>query len=166
MVHAQLDPGVALTGEDILEKVNDQIGERAAVPREVIVLDALPLTAVGKIFKPKLRWDAIRRVFEAELAAVRERALSLTVEVGEDKIFGTRATLALRPKEGHDRAEIEAQIKAVRASYSVHYTLEPFQGGGVGAHPLCSGDPQDGDGGLRAAPLVRPRTRRGPPPSR
>ena len=34
--------------------------ERAAVPVQLYFIDAMPLTAVGKVFKPALRWDAAR----------------------------------------------------------------------------------------------------------
>ena len=37
-----------------------EITERAAVPRAVRIIEAMPLTAVGKIFKPALRLDAVR----------------------------------------------------------------------------------------------------------
>lgn len=41
--------------------------EPAAAPKEVHVIDAIPLTDVGKVFKPALLQDAVRRVVEAEL---------------------------------------------------------------------------------------------------
>jgi len=40
-----------------------------ARPREVVVLDAMPMTAVGKIDKPPVRRDAARRAALAESPA-------------------------------------------------------------------------------------------------
>ncbi|PBC71070.1 fatty-acyl-CoA synthase [Streptomyces sp. TLI_235] len=55
---------------DLLAWASDRVPERAAVPKEVVVLGALPLTAVGKPYKLGLRMDAARRVVHAELAAL------------------------------------------------------------------------------------------------
>ncbi len=44
------------------------MGEKAAIPRYVEILDELPKTQVGKIFKPDLRKRAITRVYDAALA--------------------------------------------------------------------------------------------------
>jgi fatty-acyl-CoA synthase len=123
VAYVQLDPGVTLTGAQILELVKDKIGERAAVPKEIVVLDALPVTAVGKIFKPKLRWDAIRRAFEKELAALSDVVESATVEVGEDKTHGTAATITVKPKAGQAREAIEKRVHAALTNYTVRYTL-------------------------------------------
>jgi fatty-acyl-CoA synthase len=43
------------TPEALLEYCQQHISERAAIPKRVEILDALPLTAVGKVFKPVLR---------------------------------------------------------------------------------------------------------------
>ena len=39
-----------------------------AWPKQIHVVDAIPLTSVGKIYKPELRCDAARRVLESLLA--------------------------------------------------------------------------------------------------
>jgi fatty-acyl-CoA synthase len=54
-----LKPGVHLPPEALLAEVAPHVYERPAVPRRVVVLDALPTTAVGKVYKPKLRAQAI-----------------------------------------------------------------------------------------------------------
>ena len=41
--------------EALLEYCQQHISERAAIPKRIEILDALPLTAVGKVFKPVLR---------------------------------------------------------------------------------------------------------------
>jgi fatty-acyl-CoA synthase len=61
-MNPQLKPGASATSEDLLEFCRASVQERAACPVEVVILDQMPLTAVGKIFKPKLRLDAMRRV--------------------------------------------------------------------------------------------------------
>lgn len=50
VAYVQLQEGVDLSGEKILEYLKKEVGERAAIPKEVIVIDQMPLTPVGKIF--------------------------------------------------------------------------------------------------------------------
>ncbi len=63
----ELVEGAKITEEELLKFAKSNIGERAAIPKEIIIVDQIPLTPVGKVFKPALRWDAIKRTFEAEL---------------------------------------------------------------------------------------------------
>jgi len=54
-----LRPGAAIEAAALLAAVTPQVYERPAVPKRVVIVDALPLTAVGKVFKPALRLRAI-----------------------------------------------------------------------------------------------------------
>ncbi len=55
VVFVTLKQGYFVSGEEILDAVRARIAEPPAVPKAVIVIDAMPLTAVGKIHKPTLR---------------------------------------------------------------------------------------------------------------
>jgi fatty-acyl-CoA synthase len=89
VAYVQLRPGASATESELLQHCRAQISERAAVPRAVRVIDVMPLTAVGKIFKPQLRHDAVGRCVRTVLAGfgtcdgvdaeVRESAGSLRV---------------------------------------------------------------------------------------
>lgn len=59
VAYVQLREGQSATEVELLAHARLHISERAAVPKTIIVIDALPLTAVGKIFKPAL---ALREV--------------------------------------------------------------------------------------------------------
>lgn len=48
-------PNVNLDIDKLMQFCQDNIGEKAAVPKEIYLIDALPLTAVGKVFKPALK---------------------------------------------------------------------------------------------------------------
>lgn len=89
--YVELVNGGSVTTEELIEFARSHIHERAAIPKHVEVLDELPKTAVGKIFKPDLRKRAIQRVYDAALAeagfAVRVR------DVAEDKKRGLVARL-------------------------------------------------------------------------
>ena len=66
--YVELVEGGTATGADLLEHCKVHVHERAAIPRHVEVLDELPKTAVGKVFKPDLRKRAITRIYDAALA--------------------------------------------------------------------------------------------------
>ncbi len=112
-----------VTPEDILAWARANIGERAAIPKEVIITDQIPLTAVGKVFKPALKWDAIRRVYENELSALGDLVASVTVEVGENKIHGTGATITVKAGNGSPD-EIQEKISELLSRYTTYYKVQ------------------------------------------
>ncbi|WP_297767384.1 acyl-CoA synthetase [uncultured Roseovarius sp.] len=65
--YVELVEGGTATGADLLEHCKVHVHERAAIPKYVEVLDELPKTAVGKVFKPELRKHAITRIYNAAL---------------------------------------------------------------------------------------------------
>ncbi|MEO1919813.1 MAG: acyl-CoA synthetase, partial [Paracoccaceae bacterium] len=67
-VYVELVEGAEVSIEDLNAYLQENIGERAAIPKHVEILDELPKTQVGKIFKPDLRKLAITRVYDAALA--------------------------------------------------------------------------------------------------
>lgn len=62
-----LKRGMTATSEDIITFARATIAERAAVPVAVEILDTLPQTAVGKIFKPELRRQAAEKAIRMYL---------------------------------------------------------------------------------------------------
>lgn len=66
--YAELIEDATVTGEELREHCKVHVHERAAIPKHVEVLDELPKTAVGKVFKPDLRKRAITRIYNAALA--------------------------------------------------------------------------------------------------
>lgn len=57
-----------VTEAELIAFAQDKLAERAAVPKEVHFIEAMPVTAVGKIFKPDLRNDIVAKVVEAHLS--------------------------------------------------------------------------------------------------
>lgn len=68
-VYVELVAGASVTEAELMEFCVTNVSERAAHPKHVEILSELPKTAVGKVFKPDLRKSAIKRVFNAALAA-------------------------------------------------------------------------------------------------
>ena len=60
-----LVPGASATEDELLAFVAQRVDEAPARPRTVAIIDKMPMTNVGKIYKPELRAMAARRVAEA-----------------------------------------------------------------------------------------------------
>ena len=91
----QLKPGAQVSGDELLDHVRQHTPERAAVPVAIYFVDALPLTAVGKVFKPALRWDAAQRTVTRLLAGLVPDGATLKVDVGAHPVHGSLITVTL-----------------------------------------------------------------------
>ncbi|MFP6859924.1 acyl-CoA synthetase [Pseudomonas sp.] len=92
VVYVQLKPGAEVSEADLLAHAAEHIPERAAIPKDAWIIDAIPLTAVSKTFKPALRFDAIARVYQTALAELDSR---LRVDVLSDDQRGQVAHIHL-----------------------------------------------------------------------
>jgi fatty-acyl-CoA synthase len=124
MAYVQLQEAADLTPEQILDYLKKEIGERAAVPREVAIVEEMPLTPVGKIFKPALRWKAIKQVYQSELEAIKHLTASIDVAVTEDKIHGSMVAITINAASGISDDQIRSKIDDILARYTVKYRLE------------------------------------------
>lgn len=111
VLFVQLKPEAHADPEELMKFLEDRISERPAMPKEIIFTKQLPLTAIGKIFKPQLRWDLARREFAGMLAPLEAKGVKAVVEVGEDKRWGTLVRIVLSGDGGAAREEIEGEIK-------------------------------------------------------
>lgn len=109
--------------EDALKAfVAERIAERAANPVEIIATEEMPLTGVGKIFKPALRHEAAKRVYERECAPIaKELGVEITVDVRADKVHGTLAVVTIAgdgPKE-----EAERRVREAVGGYELRFEI-------------------------------------------
>ncbi len=95
-------PGSAPAPDELVAFCREHIPERAAVPVRIIVLPNLPMTAVGKIFKPELRCRAIELVLREVLAAA---AVDAEVKAGADERRGTLVRIRLAVPSQREAAE-------------------------------------------------------------
>jgi fatty-acyl-CoA synthase len=88
------------------------------------VLDAMPLTDVGKPHKVQLRYDAARRAFTSALAGALGPDPAIVVEVGPDATAGTLVTISVSAPVPASRGAIESRIREVMKAYAVHYVVK------------------------------------------
>ncbi|WP_293573717.1 acyl-CoA synthetase [Phaeobacter sp.] len=90
----ELVDGATASAQELLEYCQVHVHERAAIPKHVTVMDELPKTAVGKVFKPDLRKHAITRIYNEALlkaglparveAVVDDKARGLVAQVEDN----------------------------------------------------------------------------------
>jgi fatty-acyl-CoA synthase len=80
--YVQLLPDAAVTDEELRTHAEATIGERPAWPKHIYIIDAIPVTAVGKIFKPELRTNAVERKVHAILRERNLENVEVVVEAG------------------------------------------------------------------------------------
>ncbi len=70
VVHVQLRQGRAATEAELMQHAQSRVAERAAWPKHVRIVDTLPTTAIGKIFKPALTLQEMASVVREEAQAL------------------------------------------------------------------------------------------------
>ncbi|HEY2560966.1 MAG TPA: acyl-CoA synthetase [Caldimonas sp.] len=111
VAYVQLKAGVAIDAAELLAYVAERTPERAAVPVQVYFVEAIPLTAVGKVFKPALRWDAAERAVRRMLAPVAANGCAVDVAVGSHPEHGTLVTVTLGSDSAAARLAFEQQVR-------------------------------------------------------
>jgi fatty-acyl-CoA synthase len=121
IAYVELHPGAQVSAEELLRYAAERIPERPAVPKEIIFIDKLPLTAVGKPMKHLLQAEAARRVFTEVLQPV---SCPWDLSVAGTGGSGLKLTLRLRQASPAARAQAEAILSA----FAMPYVIEDAQG--------------------------------------
>jgi fatty-acyl-CoA synthase len=111
--YVSLVPGATVTPEELREWARQRVPESAAAPRAVIIMDALPVTDVGKPYKLALRADATRREL-ADVLAGTGGVRAITAEIDDGIVIAT-VTVA-SPGD-------EAGVKAVLGNYAIPWQV-------------------------------------------
>lgn len=111
VAYVQLKPGAAPDADALIDFVRERTPERAAVPVRVTFIDAIPLTAVGKVFKPALRWDAARHAVRRMLADVVPEGARLDVDVGAHAVHGSLITVRFGGVVPAGQAALKQQVQ-------------------------------------------------------
>ena len=123
VVYVQLKPGAEASPEELLAFAQEHVPERAAIPKQVILIEQMPVTAVGKIFKPALVRMQIGEVLGEALNALDEVAEAV-VQAVPSKLHGTEVQVRVTLAEGVARAAGEEAVQGVLGQYAFHYVVE------------------------------------------
>jgi fatty-acyl-CoA synthase len=134
IAYVQLVPGSRATSSDLIEYLTGRVAERAALPKEVLLVDKLPLTDVGKPDKVALRQDIAERTFRSTLSeatGLSSENGQLNVSVRPHPRRGTQVSVAVTPPPQADRAVLAASIEGVMGQYAFPYDIDWREDGAV-----------------------------------
>jgi fatty-acyl-CoA synthase len=122
VAYVQLKPGAMSSEEELLTVAQTHIGERAAIPKRIHLVTDLPVTAVGKIFKPALVQREIEDALAHEVAAVTGGA-GCRVTVSADKLSGLKAFVEVTPASGVSSDALRAEVARALGRYATPHEL-------------------------------------------
>ena len=116
-----LKPGAKVDPQALAEYAQQFISERPAFPKRVEVLQALPLTAIGKVYKPALKAMATRFAIVQRL----ERAgLALLVDA-QVLDAASKLTVVFTALTENPLCEHEDQLRQIMGRFAIQYRLSP-----------------------------------------
>lgn len=116
VAYVQLKAGAKVSEKDLLDFARQEITERAALPKQIKIVEQIPLTAVGKIFKPALKHREIAETVEICLRQANIKFDDITV--ADDKTRGTIVTVTLCSKKD------EEEVSRLLGQFSFQYRLQ------------------------------------------
>lgn len=121
VAYVTLKPGESVGAQELAEFSRQHIPERPAFPKRIEFVDALPMTAVGKVFKPALRLAAVRFAMSERLAraGMSERA---ALDVREE---GSTTSVVFTAAPGVDPQALEVELRTLMTSFALRWRLEP-----------------------------------------
>ncbi len=109
-------PALETTEEELLEFARREIPEHAAIPKHIRILESMPMTAVGKIFKPELKR---RETLDALSCALRDGGIdNAAVTTCEDQSAGTMFNIELSD------AALESLARAIAGRFSFAFAIQ------------------------------------------
>jgi fatty-acyl-CoA synthase len=112
MAFVVLAPCSAATHEELLHWCEQHISERAAVPKRIEIIPAMPLTVVGKIYRPALRQHITQLLVRETLA---EGGVSATVTCRQDHQRGLTVEVRTPDLASQDQA------RTLLAPFALHF---------------------------------------------
>ena len=110
VAYVTLRQGACATEAELLAFAKADISEPPALPRRLFVLEQLPMTAVGKIYKPALRQDCTRRHLLELLRGELILALAVREEPGRGQVVSIELAAAAEGSSHAARQRIAASL--------------------------------------------------------
>jgi fatty-acyl-CoA synthase len=109
VAYVQLKPQASAEPAELMAFIAERTPERAANPVHVYLIPAMPLTGVGKVFKPQLRWDAAQRKVSELLADLQQGGVQIAVSVGSHPVHGSLVTVRVQGPAAQ-RSAVEDEV--------------------------------------------------------
>lgn len=106
-------PGSEICSADLLTYCEANVSERAAIPKRIEFIDTMPITAVGKIFRPALRQKISAMVLQEHL---QKENIDATVQTHIDNRKGMSAVIRLADK--NRQSDVELLLSAYNVALS------------------------------------------------
>ncbi len=110
MCFIQVHTSVEVTVEELMAHAQNTIDERPAWPKIIKIVDEIPLTSVGKIFKPSLRCDAAKLVV-SNLLREQLKLPDAHVQVEAGGPRGLCVTVSLSETDASSRSSVEQKLQ-------------------------------------------------------
>ncbi|MGY8635394.1 acyl-CoA synthetase [Bradyrhizobium sp. 14AA] len=110
--YVTLKPGATASSEELRDFARARIADRAAAPAEVVICETMPLTAVGKIYKPQLREHANRAAALLALPAIDGIAV-------DNRSSSEGSWLDITVRSPADAAAVEASLSGLMLRYQI-----------------------------------------------
>jgi fatty-acyl-CoA synthase len=124
IAYVQLVSGSHATPVELAEFLKDRIAERAAFPKEIIIVPEIPLTAVGKPLKTELRKDAVHRALRSAVSEATGIANGqLVLSVDPHPTSGTMVNIKIACSDS-EWTGVESRIRETMNQYAFAYSLE------------------------------------------
>lgn len=115
MAYVQLSASATVSETELIDFVSECIVEKAACPKQIKFIDEIPLTGVGKIYKPKL----VAKEIEACILNEAEKvSLMVEVKVEQDKKYGLLATITIN-EETITTEEMKVELDKYTFNYMI-----------------------------------------------
>jgi len=121
--YVELTGGGAVTNDALKAFVRKRITERAANPAEILFLETMPLTDIGKPDKVTLRHMAAKRVFTEVLAPLARDGVTIEIEVLADGMAGAIAAISLTAGGDAGRVSLERDVRGILGAYTIGHTI-------------------------------------------
>jgi fatty-acyl-CoA synthase len=119
--YVSLKSGSRVSADELRAFAEPRIAERPAWPKQYYIVDQIPVTGVGKIFKPALRADAVQRVVKQAVAvAIGSEDADIAVAPGGKR--GMSVTVTLPVRDIRQRTAIQNALDGYLFAYDIAET--------------------------------------------
>jgi len=117
VAYVELKPNTSATAEELMLFAETYIPEKIAIPKKMYIIPQMPLTAVGKIYKPELENRQIKEVFEEALSQINAiDEFNITFNMNKGRLVEIYVKC-------HDDVDYHSLIRQKLGYYTVKYSV-------------------------------------------